>query len=78
MVTYLERVARGDKPKPRIEKAEPKPKKVVVLESRMARPTRATDDVKPAFGRVYGGSPYTMNKGGAYGRKKRSPVKKES
>lgn len=80
MVTYIERVARGDKPKPRIEKVEPKPKKVVVLESQLVRPTRATDDIRPAFGRVYGGSPYTMNKGGAYGdrRKKRSPVKKES
>jgi hypothetical protein len=79
MVTYIERVARGDKDEPKLEKVEPKPKKVVMLESLVVRPTRATDDIKPRFGRVYGGSSYTMNKGGLYGdrRKKRTPTRKD-
>lgn len=45
MVTYIERVARGDKDEPKLEKVEPKPKKVVMLESLVVRPTRATDEI---------------------------------
>ena len=61
--TYLEKQAVKEAQKP-------------VLLSNMLRPTRATDDYKPAKGNVYGGSAALRNVGGKGRKKYSSPTRK--